>query len=148
MSDGVEGVSNIDDEGFTVDLSRLLAAAGLAASRGEAQRLLRQNAVEVDGVRASGDSTRVAWGAVVRAGRRRYVRRRARLGALSFRPRVASSPAVRIEVGASTPFLRHSRRLDRESPVRRLRESGLTPLSPQWHKPVAQSPSRLLPYPQ
>ena len=74
VSDGVEGVSNIDDEGFTVDLSRLLAAAGLAASRGEAQRLLRQNAVEVDGARASGDSTRVAWGAVVRAGRRRYVR--------------------------------------------------------------------------
>ena len=60
VSDGVEGVSNIDDEGFTVDLSRLLAAAGLAASRGEAQRLLRQNAVEVDGARASGDSTRVA----------------------------------------------------------------------------------------
>ncbi len=74
VSDGVEGVSNIDDEGFTVDLSRLLAAAGLAASRGEAQRLLRQNAVEVDGARAAGDSTRVAWGAVVRAGRRRYVR--------------------------------------------------------------------------
>ena len=74
VSDGVEGVSNIDDEGVH---GGPVAAPRRRGPRGEPRRgaaAPRQNAVEVDGVRASGDSTRVAWGAVVRAGRRRYVR--------------------------------------------------------------------------
>jgi tyrosyl-tRNA synthetase len=74
VNEGADGVSAVDDDGFTADLSRLLPAAGLTASRGEAHRLLRQNAVEVDGARASADAMRIAWGALVRAGRRRYVR--------------------------------------------------------------------------
>ncbi|MEE8517729.1 MAG: tyrosine--tRNA ligase, partial [Dehalococcoidia bacterium] len=58
-----EGVSEATSDGFTADLSRLLVAAGLASSRGEAQRLLKQNAVEIDGARVDGDVTQVPWGA-------------------------------------------------------------------------------------
>ena len=56
-------------------LSRLMADAGLASSVGEARRLIEQGAVQVDGERVSEDSAAsVQVGAVLRAGRRRYVR--------------------------------------------------------------------------
>ena len=56
-------------------LSRLLVDAGLASSAGEARRLISQGAVQVDGERVSEDSAAgVSRGAVLRAGRRRYVR--------------------------------------------------------------------------
>jgi tyrosyl-tRNA synthetase len=74
VTSATDGVTAVDDDGVTVDLSRLLVAAKLAATRGEARRLLQQNAVEVDGEGASAGSARVAFGAVVRAGRRRFVK--------------------------------------------------------------------------
>jgi tyrosyl-tRNA synthetase len=74
VTDATEGVSAISDAGFTADLSRLLVAAGLAASRGEARRLLGQNAVEVDGTRVADGEAQVAFDVIVRAGRRRFVR--------------------------------------------------------------------------
>ena len=56
-------------------LSRLLVDAGLASSAGEARRLVSQGAVQIDGERVSEDSTAgIEVGAVLRAGRRRYVR--------------------------------------------------------------------------
>ena len=56
-------------------LSRLLVDAGLASSAGEARRLISQGAVQIDGERVSEDSAAgIEVGAVLRAGRRRYVR--------------------------------------------------------------------------
>ena len=69
-----EGVSAMSDGGFTVDLSRLLVATGLAASRNEARRLLAQNAVEIDGELAVNVVAEVSFDTIMRAGRRRFVR--------------------------------------------------------------------------
>ena len=69
-----EGVSAINDGGFTVDLSRLLVATGLAASRNEARRLLAQNAIEIDGALAVNVVAEVPFDTIMRAGRRRFVR--------------------------------------------------------------------------
>ena len=69
-----EGVSNPDAEGFEADIARLLVDAGLAASRAEARRLLQQNAVTIDGERSAGERARIAFGSVIRVGRRRFVR--------------------------------------------------------------------------
>lgn len=56
-------------------LSRLLVDAGLASSAGEARRLISQGAVHIDSVRVSDDSAAgIKSGAILRAGRRRYVR--------------------------------------------------------------------------
>jgi len=56
-------------------LSRLMVDADLASSAGEARRLINQGAVQIDGIRVTEDSTAgVTGGAVLRAGRRRYVR--------------------------------------------------------------------------
>lgn len=74
VTEATEGVSALTDSGFTADLSRLLVAAGLAASRGEARRLLQQNAVEIDGARITDATTDVPFDTIVRAGRRRFVR--------------------------------------------------------------------------
>jgi tyrosyl-tRNA synthetase len=69
-----EGVNAMAAHGFMGDFSRLLVAVGLASSRGEAQRLLKQNAVEVDGTRVDSDVAHISFGALVRAGKRKYVR--------------------------------------------------------------------------
>jgi tyrosyl-tRNA synthetase len=59
-----------------VRLARFLADVGLAASAQEAKRLLEQGAVEIDGVRYRDPSAvvRLTPGAVVRVGRRRFLR--------------------------------------------------------------------------
>ena len=69
-----EGVSGLTSSGFTANLSRLLVAAGLAPSRGEARRLLQQNAVEIDGARVSDTTAVLLFDTIVRAGRRRFIR--------------------------------------------------------------------------
>ena len=69
-----DGVINPDTEGFEADIARLLVDAGLAASRAEARRLLQQNAVTIDGERSAGKRARIAYGSVIRVGRRRFVR--------------------------------------------------------------------------
>ncbi len=71
---GTDGVEEADADGFAADLSRLIVALGLAASRSEARRLLRQNAVQIDGERPEGERVRAAYGAVIRVGSRRYLR--------------------------------------------------------------------------
>ncbi len=60
----------------TMKLSSLLVASGLAASNGEARRLISQGAVQIDGehVGEDGSAADVKAGSVLRSGRRRYVR--------------------------------------------------------------------------
>jgi tyrosyl-tRNA synthetase len=55
---------------------RLLVRAGFAASNGEARALIRQGAVEIDGTRVTDDRKNVSIrdGALLRAGRHRFVR--------------------------------------------------------------------------
>ena len=63
-----------DADGFEADLSHLLPALDMAASRSEARRLLRQNAVQIDGERPDGERVRIPYGALVRVGSRRFAR--------------------------------------------------------------------------
>ena len=63
-----------DADGFEADLSHLLPALNLAASRSEARRLLQQNAVQIDGERPDSERARVPYGALVRVGSRRFAR--------------------------------------------------------------------------
>ena len=57
-------------------LSGLLVASGLAASNGEARRLISQGAVQIDGERVGEDGSvsDMKSGSVLRSGRRRYIR--------------------------------------------------------------------------
>ncbi|MCH7653759.1 MAG: tyrosine--tRNA ligase [Chloroflexi bacterium] len=57
-------------------LSNLLVASGLAASNGEARRLIGQGAVQIDGERVGEDASVADMkpGSVLRSGRRRYIR--------------------------------------------------------------------------
>ena len=74
VTEATEGVTAVGGDGFTADVTRLLVAAGLAASRAEARRLLQQSAVEVDGTRVTEATANVPFDTIVRAGRRRFVR--------------------------------------------------------------------------
>ena len=58
-----------------LSLSQVLVAGKLVESRSEAVRLIRQGAVTVDGKKAEDDSP-VARGAVIKAGKRRYLKTR------------------------------------------------------------------------
>ena len=69
-----DGVTSAADGGVTVDVARFAAAVGLAPSRSEARRLLAQGAVELDGQRVSEDTVVIAYGAVLKVGRRRFLR--------------------------------------------------------------------------
>ena len=64
------------DDLSRINLVRLLVEAGFAASNGEARRLIRQGAVAIDDDRVGPDTveTAAAAGAVVRAGKRRFLR--------------------------------------------------------------------------
>ena len=58
------------DELFEADLSLLLPALGMAGSRSEAQRLIQQNAVRIEGVAdLSPKTVRIPYGALIRVGR-------------------------------------------------------------------------------
>ena len=63
-----------DADGFEADLSHLLPALNMAASRSEARRLLQQNAVQIDGERPDGERVRIHYGALIRVGSRRFAR--------------------------------------------------------------------------
>ncbi len=69
-----DGVQSMDAETFTVDLSRWLAGVGLASSRTEARRLVAQDAVEIADERATGEQAQIAFGSIVRVGKRKFVR--------------------------------------------------------------------------
>lgn len=60
--------------GGEVDLVELLVAAELAPSKAEARRLIAQGAVSIDGTKVSAQHAVIGEGAVLRAGRRRFVR--------------------------------------------------------------------------
>jgi tyrosyl-tRNA synthetase len=57
-----------------IDLSKLLVATGQAKSRSEANRLIAQGAVSIDGEKASGSIIEIKSGCIVRAGKRRFAR--------------------------------------------------------------------------
>ena len=69
-----EGVLSVEPNGYRVDLSRLLVAAGLAASRSEAARLIDQGAVQIDGAARADRETLLPPRAILRVGRRRFIR--------------------------------------------------------------------------
>ena len=61
-------------DGVLVDVLDLLVITSLAKSKSEARRLMSQNAIEIDGERASEETSFVRFGSIIRAGRRRFVR--------------------------------------------------------------------------
>jgi tyrosyl-tRNA synthetase len=56
------------------DLEVILVQSGTVDSRGEAKRLIAQNAVEVDGNKLSGDTVDFSPGTVIKVGKRRFLR--------------------------------------------------------------------------
>ncbi len=63
-----------DGDPATLDMVAVLVDSGLAPSRSEARRLVTQGAVEVDGARVTGFQWPVRPGAIVRAGKHRFIR--------------------------------------------------------------------------
>jgi tyrosyl-tRNA synthetase len=57
-----------------IDLSKLLVATGQAKSRAEANRLISQGAVSIDGEKVTGNIIEIKSGCIVRAGKRRFAR--------------------------------------------------------------------------
>lgn len=60
-------------------VSKAMVASGLASSGAEAQRLIKQSAVEIDGVKVTDEKAVVAWAAgqtekIVKVGKRRFAR--------------------------------------------------------------------------
>lgn len=55
-------------------LSQLMAQSGLAASRSEAMRLLKQGAVSIDGEKVDDANLNVAKGVTIKVGKRRYLK--------------------------------------------------------------------------
>ena len=77
IPDQVEEVNlSLNQEGW--DLSELLVGAGLAASKGEARRLIQQGGVSVDGERQTNTSVvglgKEANSVLLKVGKRRFVR--------------------------------------------------------------------------
>jgi tyrosyl-tRNA synthetase len=70
----IDGVHTIHETGIIADLSRLLISCNLATSKSAAQRLLAQRAVEVDGVRTTESILEIRFGAIIRVGKRHFVR--------------------------------------------------------------------------
>ncbi|MFH1610246.1 MAG: tyrosine--tRNA ligase [Candidatus Bipolaricaulota bacterium] len=70
------GVGKILDADGTVGIVDLLVAAGMAASRSEARRLVEQGGVQLDGTKVSSPQDRIGVrsGMVLRAGRLRFAR--------------------------------------------------------------------------
>jgi len=56
------------------DISRILVGAGLAKSRSEANRLIEQGAVEIDGEKITGNIAPLKSGSIIKVGKRRFAR--------------------------------------------------------------------------
>ena len=65
-------IIDYDDQGFQTDLSYLLPALGMAASRSEARRLLQQNAVRINGLRPPAERMHIPYGALIQVGPQRF----------------------------------------------------------------------------
>jgi tyrosyl-tRNA synthetase len=61
-------------QGGEIDISRLLVAAGLAKSRSEANRLISQGAVSIDGEKVVSNISPVKSGNIIKLGKRRFAR--------------------------------------------------------------------------
>jgi tyrosyl-tRNA synthetase len=57
-----------------ISISQLMVAAGLSVSRSEAVRLIRQNAVTVNGEKVSDPNMSITSGATIKVGKRRYIK--------------------------------------------------------------------------
>jgi tyrosyl-tRNA synthetase len=75
-----EDMPEVEVQGGSRDVADLLVEAGLAASKGEARRLVQGGAVRIDDrpIRDPRSPVEVRSGAVLRAGKRAYARLRAR----------------------------------------------------------------------
>ncbi len=60
--------------GSEIDISRLLVATGLAKSRSEASRLIKQGAVSIDGDKTSTSTATIKSGCIIKVGKRRFAR--------------------------------------------------------------------------
>ncbi|ARA91730.1 tyrosine--tRNA ligase [Rhodothermaceae bacterium RA] len=78
VPDDVETFRPTPDEGTTIGLVNLIAQAGLAASNGEARRLITQKAVSIDGVKVTDPFRTIDLAAeapfVLKVGKRRFAR--------------------------------------------------------------------------
>jgi len=57
-----------------VDISKLLVVIGWAKSRSEANRLIAQGAVSIDGGKISGNTAHIKMGSIIKVGKRRFAR--------------------------------------------------------------------------
>jgi tyrosyl-tRNA synthetase len=58
----------------SVDISKLLVVIGFAKSRGEANRLIDQGAVSVDGEKTAGHTSHIKMGSILKVGKRRFAK--------------------------------------------------------------------------
>ena len=61
-------------QGGSQDITVVLVGSGVVGSRNEARRLVQQGAVEVDGERVASHQVELSEGALIKWGRRRYIR--------------------------------------------------------------------------
>jgi len=73
MSDG-DLAQDLVNIGSFADLFHILLAAKLSKSREDVKRLLRQNAVRIDGKKVSGNIVSIHNGAVIKVGKRRFAK--------------------------------------------------------------------------
>ncbi|GAI70348.1 unnamed protein product, partial [marine sediment metagenome] len=62
------------EEPWNLDISRLLVATGLAKSRSEANRLITQGAVSIDGEKISSNIVPIKSGTVIKVGKRHFAK--------------------------------------------------------------------------
>jgi len=62
------------DIGRGADITKVLVETEVVKSRGEAKRLIRQGAVEIDGVKIIEDEITLREGSIIKVGKRRWVR--------------------------------------------------------------------------
>jgi len=62
------------EEPWNLDISRLLVATGLAKSRSEANRLITQGAVSIDGEKISSNIVPIKSGSIIKVGKRRFAK--------------------------------------------------------------------------
>ncbi|MEZ4698957.1 MAG: tyrosine--tRNA ligase [Rhodothermales bacterium] len=78
VPDEIETFTPAIENGASIQLVKLIAAAGMAASNGEARRLIQQQAVSIDGARVDDPALEVDLAAaapfVLKVGKRRFVR--------------------------------------------------------------------------
>jgi tyrosyl-tRNA synthetase len=56
----------------SVDISKLLVVTGKVKSRSEANRLIEQGAVSIDGKKLTGPAAHIKIGSIIKIGKRRY----------------------------------------------------------------------------